>query len=64
MWQEYRDTMEWAWTSTENERQRDSALAIAKLNVDAEKYSADAKEDAANSAAWGRFVFDMVSDWI
>ena len=56
--------MEWAWTSTENERQRDSALAIAKLNVDAEKYSADAKEDAANSAAWGRFVFDMVSDWI
>ena len=64
LWQEYRDTMEWAWTSTENERQRDSALAIAKLNVDADKYSADAKEDAANSAAWGRFVFDMVSDWI
>jgi hypothetical protein len=63
LWQEYRDTMEWAWTSTENERQRDSSIAIAKISADSTKYAADAKEDSANSAAWGSFVFDLVSDW-
>jgi len=63
LWQEYRDTMEWAWTSTENERQRDSSIAIAKISADSTKYAADAKEDASNSAAWGSFVFDLVSDW-
>lgn len=63
LWQEYRDTMEWAWTSTENERQRDASIAVAKISADSSKYAADAKEDAANSAAWGSFVFDLVSDW-
>lgn len=63
LWQEYRDTMEWAWTSTENERQRDASIAVAKISADSTKYAADAKEDASNSAAWGKFVFDMVSDW-
>jgi len=63
LWQEYRDTMEWAWTSAENERQRDSSIAVAKIAADSDKYAADTKEDSANSAAWGSFVFDMVSDW-
>lgn len=63
LWQQARDSMEWAWTSTENERQRDSALAISKLQVDASKYAADAKEDAASSAAWGKVVFDLIKGW-
>ena len=63
LWQEYRDTMEWAWTSAENERQRDSSIAIAKISADSDKYAADTKEDSANSAAWGSFVFDLVKGW-
>ena len=63
LWQEYRDTMEWAWTSAENERQRSASISIAKINADASKYAAETKEDAANSAAWGNFVFEMVKDW-
>jgi len=63
LWQEYRDTLEWAWTSAENERQRDTSIAQAKIQADSSKYAADKKEDADNSAAWGKFVFDMVSDW-
>ena len=63
LWQEYRDSMEWAWTSTESERERDSAIAIAKIAADSDKYAADTKEDSANSAAWGSFVFEMVKGW-
>ena len=64
LWQQARDTMEWAWTSAENERQRDTSVAIAKISADASKYAAELKEDAANSAAWGGFVFDLVKGWI
>lgn len=63
LWQEYRDTMEWAWTSAENERQRDSSIAVAKIAADSDKYAADTKEDSANSAAWGSFVFELVKGW-
>ena len=63
LWQEYRDSMEWAWTSAENERERSAGLAIAKIGADAEQYAADAKEDAESSAAWGSFVFEMVKGW-
>lgn len=63
LWQEYRDSMEWAWTSTESERERDSAIAVAKIAADSSKYAADSKEDSANSAAWGEFVFSMIKGW-
>lgn len=63
LWQEYRDLMEWAWTSTESERERDSAIAVAKIAADASKYGSDKKEDSANSAAWGEFVFSMIKGW-
>ena len=64
LWQATRDQMEWAWTSAENERQRDTSISIAKINADSSKYAADSKEDAANSAAWGSFVFDLVDGWL
>jgi hypothetical protein len=63
LWQATRDQMEWAWTSAENERQRDTSISIAKINADSSKYAADSKEDASNSAAWGNFVFELVSGW-
>lgn len=63
LWQAYRDQMEWAWTSAENERQRDTSLSIAKINADSSKYAADSKEDSANSAAWGKFIFELIDGW-
>jgi hypothetical protein len=63
LWQQARDTMEWAWTSAENERQRDTSVSIAKIGADATKYAAEVKEDAADSAAWGGFIFDLVTGW-
>ena len=34
LWQYYADTMEWAWTSAENEMNRIADMAIAALNAD------------------------------
>jgi len=36
LWQYYADTMEWAWTSAENELDRISTLAEAQLDADAQ----------------------------
>ena len=34
LWKYYSDTMEWAWTSAENELNRYADMAIATLNAD------------------------------
>jgi len=51
LWQEYRDVMEFAWTSGENELGRISSLQLAQLNnknsEDLARFAAD-REDAAN----------------
>ena len=63
LWQAYRDDMEWAWSSGENERDRMSQLALRKLDVDAAKYSADAKEDGSFATALGAFAATVVANW-
>jgi hypothetical protein len=50
LWNYYGDTMEWAWTSAENQVDRNNALAIAELDaktrtqISAEQSSSDAGE--------------------
>jgi len=63
LWQSYRDDMEFAWTSGENERDRLAQLALQKLQVDASKYAADAKEDGSFASALGSFAATVVSTW-
>ena len=36
LWQMQADTMEWAWTSSENEAERQNNIATAKIGADAE----------------------------
>jgi len=48
LWQYYGDTMEWAWTSAENELDRMNAMAMAQLSADA---TAKAQKAAAKTAA-------------
>ena len=48
LWSHYSDTMEWAWTSADNQLDRLNKMAIAQLSADAQK---DAAAMASSSAA-------------
>ena len=64
LWNYYGDTMEWAWTSAENELDRINALAIAEL--DAATRGTIAKEQASGAAgsAIGSLIGTLGSAWI
>ena len=55
-WQYYADTMENAYTATNNERDRMTQLAVAKLQVDASFDIAKWQADASSSAAVGQAI--------
>jgi hypothetical protein len=61
LWQYYRDNMEWAWTSAENERQRITNIAIAQLQADASKSIQEMKQDYQSSANMGQAVFKVLT---
>ena len=61
LWQYYRDNMEWAWTSAENERQRVTNIAIAQLQADSSKDIQSMKEDYTSSSNFGSAVFKFLT---
>jgi len=58
LWQEYRDVMEFAWTSSENEAERLAAMTIAQLNA---KARSDLGEYTANRNSIGQ-IGGLVAD--
>ena len=56
LWQYYGDTMNWAWTSMENERERTVKMAVAELNAGTQESIAAAKQDYESSKAFGGLV--------
>ena len=64
LWNYYADTMEWAWTSAENQIDRVNALAIAEL--DAKSRTDIAKEQASTAAgnAIGGLIGTLGAAWI
>ena len=56
MWQYYGDSMEWAWTSAENERSRVVNLAIEQLRADSNYNVQSMKEDYASSTGFGSLI--------
>ena len=64
LWQYYGDTMEWAWTSAENQIDRNNALAIAEL--DAKTRASIAAEQASTAAgnAIGGLIGTIGAAWI
>ena len=60
LWQYYGDTMEWAWTSAENERSRVVDLAKAQLNADADADIQGMKNDYNSSAAFGGLMTKFI----
>ena len=52
--------MEWAWTTADNEAERQAKLAVAHINADASVNSEKIKGDYASSNAVGGFVTDVL----
>ena len=61
LWQYYGDTMEWAWTSAENERSRVIELAKAQLQADSSANITKMKNDYASSSAFGGLIGKFVT---
>ena len=59
LWSYYSDSMEWAWNSAENERQRIVDLAKVKLTIDANADIAALQADYNSASAWGGLVATM-----
>jgi len=56
LWQYYSDSMEWAWTSAENELDRITKIAEAQLDADAQAAIASATSTSAAGSAIGSLI--------
>jgi hypothetical protein len=64
LFQYYSDTMEWAWTSAENELNRYADMAIASLQADERAKVADAQAKTAAGSAVGGLIGTLGSAFI
>ena len=64
LWQYYADTMEWAWTSAENELNRYADMSIANLNADTQAEVAKRGESTAAGTAVGSLIGTLGSAYI
>jgi len=56
LWNFYGDTMEWAWTSAENQIDRNNALAIAQLDASTRSAIANEQSQSAAGSAIGSLI--------
>ena len=56
LWQEHADMMEWAWTSSDNERDRQNAVTLSHLAAGRERSQQEYQSDVSSSSAIGDFV--------
>ena len=56
LWQEHADMMEWAWTSSDNERDRQNAVTLSNLAAGHTRSQAEYAADVSSSSAIGDFV--------
>jgi hypothetical protein len=59
LWQEYRDTIEWAWSSSENEYERLAAMTVAQINAKARQDLAEYTANRESIGSIGGFVADL-----
>jgi len=60
LWQYYGDTMEWAWKSAENERERVKDLTAAQINASAATDAAEIKGNYEASSNIGSLVIPIL----
>jgi hypothetical protein len=56
LWQYYADSMEWAWTSAENELDRVTTLAEAQIDAGVRKEVAAEQSSSAAGSAIGNLI--------
>jgi len=56
LWQYYGDTMEWAWTSADNERARYTKIVEAQITQDTAFQKAEYEANQAASVGWGNLI--------
>ena len=61
LWQYYGDTMEWAWKSSENERERVKDLTAAQINASAATDAAKIKGNYESSSNIGSLVIPILA---
>jgi len=59
LWQYYADTMEYAWTTADNEADRHNKLAVAKIQADSAANLEKIRGDYQASASVGGFMTDL-----
>ena len=61
LWQYYSDSMEWAWTSAENERERTINLAIEQLRADSNANIEKMRGDYESSSSFGSLIATVLT---
>jgi len=56
LWAYYQDSMEYAWNSTENERERLKDITVQRMEINSEAATAQANLDYTTAASWGSLV--------
>jgi len=56
LWSHYSDTMEWAWTSADNQLDRINALAVAEISKDVKMETAKMQSSSAAGTAVGNLI--------
>ena len=56
LWQEQGDLMEWAWTSSDNERDRQNSITLSHLAAAGARTQAQMDADLAASSSIGDFI--------
>jgi hypothetical protein len=64
MWQQYGDTMEWAWTSAENNQDRLAQLADTAMEVEGAMNIANEQSSSATGSAVGNFLSTIGAAYI
>ena len=56
LWSHYNDTMEWAWTSADNQLDRINQLAVAELSADIKRETQKMASSSAAGSAVGKLI--------
>jgi hypothetical protein len=64
LWQYYSDAMEFAWESADNELERQTTIATARIAADATISSAELQKDYNNSKSIGAFAYRILTNFL
>lgn len=64
LWSYFSDSMEWAWTSADNQLDRLNALAIANISADAKSEAAQLQSSSAAGTALGKLIGTLGAAYI